>query len=250
MLIPKHFTLSRRKTLSFLDTLEGDIRNAATLYLPANASTSETEKMLATVPGLSGVPSEAAELAVKSPTGAVLFWGIEHKTLILPPFPVTEKHIASGYEVDFIESLIKRDYTVALVLVRLGSYAVGVCQGEKLVASKVGTGLVHARHRQGGSSAGRFARHREKQIEGFLTRVCGHTREKLEPYARTVDYIAYGGARSTILLLQKQCSFLERFDNFTLPPLLDIPDPRQAVLEEGVRRVWSSQVVEWVDMAR
>jgi hypothetical protein len=32
-----------------------------------------------------------------------------------------------------------------------------------------------------------------------------------------------------------------------LPPLLDIPDPRQAVLEKAVSRVWSSTVVEFVE---
>ena len=245
MLVAKRFTLDRQKTIAFLGTLESGTGNAATWYLPPGLQAREIETTLATVPGLSTVPSEVPAIMAQSRTGAVLFWGPRHKNLILPPFPVREKYIASGNETSHLISLIERDCIIALVLVRLGSYAIGVCQGEKLVASKVGTGLVHSRHRQGGSSSARFARHREKQIEAFLIRVCEHIGEKFEPYARTVDYIAYGGARTTILLLQKRCHFLEQFENCALPPLLTIPDPRQAVLEDAVRQVWSSCVIEW-----
>ena len=53
--------------------------------------------------------------------------------------------------------------TVAVVLVRLGGYAVGVFEGEQLVASKVGSRFVKGRHKKGGSSANRFRRRREEQ---------------------------------------------------------------------------------------
>ncbi len=155
------------------------------------------------------------------------------------------QHVSPGTDTEPLRSLLCRDYEIALVLVRLGSYAIGFCQGEKLVSSKVGTGLVHGRHRQGGSSAARFRRHREKKIEGFLTRVCGHAREILEAHTRTLDYMIYGGAWTTILLLRKQCQFLQAFDDRMLPSMLDIPEPRQAVLESAVNHIWSSTVIEW-----
>jgi len=60
-----------------------------------------------------------------------------------------------------------------------------------------------------------------------------------------MDYIVYGGARTTILMLQKYCPLLGKLDRPVLPPLLDIPEPRQAVLETAVSRVWSSTVYEW-----
>jgi hypothetical protein len=140
---------------------------------------------------------------------------------------------------------LRKDHIIALVLVRLGSFGIGVYRGEKRLSSKVGTGLVHGRHRQGGSSAHRFERHRDKQIESFLTRVCRHAREQLEPYVKYLDYIVYGGARTTILLLQKQCPLLGNLRTPALPPLLDIPEPRQAVLETAIDRVWSSTVFKW-----
>jgi len=245
MLLSNRYKLDRQKTIALLESLEGEDRNAVTWYLPSGILTTGIDTMLATVPELSGIPPEVAGLAAQSPNGAVFFWGTQHKYLILPPLPVAEKCINPGFETTLLRSLIGQECTIVLVLIRLGSYAIGVCRGEKLLASKVGTGLVHSRHRQGGSSAARFARHREKQIEGFLTRVCGHIREKLEPYAGNIEYIAYGGARTTILLLQKECSFLQKYDNRVLPPLLTVPDPRQAVLEEAVQQVWSSTVVKW-----
>ncbi|MFH0768019.1 MAG: Vms1/Ankzf1 family peptidyl-tRNA hydrolase [Chloroflexota bacterium] len=231
--------------LTLIDELEEAGGEAESLYLPSDLLLPEVENSLARLSGMETIPPGLAELAARSPTGAVFFWGSARKYVVLPPFPVTERYFAHGYDVEPLRSRLKHDFTVALVLIRLGAYAIGVCQGEKLLNSKVGTGLVHARHRQGGSSSARFRRHREKQIETFLTRVCDHAREQLEPHARMLDYITYGGARTTILLLQKRCTFLRQFDNHTLPPLLDIPEPRQAVLEEAVTRVWSSSVIEW-----
>jgi peptide subunit release factor 1 (eRF1) len=134
---------------------------------------------------------------------------------------------------------------LALVLVRLGAYAIGIYAGESLISSKVGTGLVHARHRQGGSSSHRFERHREKQMESFFTRVCGHVREQLEPHSRNLEYVLYGGTRETILEFRKQCHFLQAFDRRTLDLLLNVRDPNQAGLEEGIREAWSSRVIRW-----
>jgi hypothetical protein len=141
--------------------------------------------------------------------------------------------------------LLKRDYVIGVVLVRLGSYAVGLCQGEKLVDKKIGTGLIHGRHRQGGSSSHRFERHRDKQIEQFLIRVCSHVREHLEPHEKSLDFMVYGGARTTILMAQKYCPWLEKLKTPALPPLLDIPEPRLPILQSAVTRIWSSTVYEW-----
>ncbi|MBI2832501.1 MAG: hypothetical protein HYX79_09625 [Chloroflexi bacterium] len=244
MFVAKQFKLSRSKTLSLLDELEAASGDAKSLYFPPGLTETDIETSLKGLVNIN-VSKEIAPLVLRSETGAVLFWSAQRICLILPPFPVTEKLFTIGNKVEPVRSMLKQQLTIALVLVRLGAYAVGVCQGERLVASKVGTGLVHARHRQGGSSSARFARHREKQTEYFLGRVCEHAREKLEPYARFVNYIAYGGARTTILSLQKRCPFLGQFDSRKLPPLLTIPDPRQAVLEAAVNDVWSSHVTEW-----
>jgi len=80
-----------------------------------------------------------------------------------------------------------------------------------------------------------------------LERVCGHVQGVLERHSPELDYLVYGGARTTLRLLEKQCPFLRRFDDRRLPSLLDIPQPRRAVLEAAITEVWSSTITEWHD---
>ena len=245
MLTPKRFFLSRAKMIGFLDELETATEAAKSLYVPFGLPLPQVENLLRRALDPQTLPPQLTELAANSKTGAVLFGGSSSSYLVLPPFPIAEEYCAQGYAVEPLRSLLKSDFRIALILVRLGSYAVGLCQGESLITSKVGTGLVHGRHKKGGSSQQRFRRHREKQIEYFLSRVCCHVQEQLEPQAGALDYVVYGGAWTTILALQKRCSFLQQFDSRILAPLLDIPEPRLVVLEKAVGRVWSSSVIEW-----
>ena len=233
--------------LTFLTELEATSGPAESLYIPSGLLLQEVGNLLEKVLDPQAIPPELAELAAASKTGAVIFGSPSQTRLVVPPFPIRAEYFARGYVVEPLCSLLKRNFRVALILIRLGAYAIGLSEGENLVTSKVGTGLIHGRHKKGGSSQQRFARHREKQIEYFLTRVCGHIRGHLEPHASTVDFVVYGGARTTITLLRKRCSFLARFDNDILPSLLDIPEPRQVVLEKAIRRVWASSVTEWRD---
>ena len=59
--------------------------------------------------------------------------------------------------------------------------------------------------------------------------------------------MVYGGARTTILLLRRQCPFLGQFDDRILRMLLDIPEPRKAVLEKAIGTIWSTDVIEWCE---
>jgi hypothetical protein len=127
----------------------------------------------------------------------------------------------------------------------LGSYSIGICHGENLLDHHTGTGLVHGRHRQGGSSSARFQRRRQDQAYHFLKRVGDHIEQKFNPYAKNLDYLVYGGARTTIQLLRKQCTFLQQFDDRLLPSLLEIPDPKFNVLEKTVQDIWSCKITEW-----
>ena len=247
MLVSKRFLLSRVKALGLLNGLAATGDAARSLYIPFGLSASEVEDLLRKEIEHQAEPPELARLIANSKTGAALFLSVSKNYLILPPFPIRETYLAQGWATEPLCSLLKHDFRIALILVRLGAYAIGICQGENLVTSKVGTGLVHGRHKKGGSSQMRFQRRREGQIEHFLDRVCGHVRERFEPEAKTVDYMVYGGARTTITALQKRCPFLQQFDNRLLPPLLEIPDPRKAVLESAVSRVWSSTIIEWYD---
>lgn len=240
------YYLSRTRTIALLDELEATMEaGARSLYLPPGLSFPETESALKEIFAERPVPEKLTEAAAGSRTGACLYRGERRKYLILPPFPVTEKQLLSGYDVTPLRIRLHTDYRIALILVRLGAYAVGICHGERLVSSKCGTGLVHGRHRKGGSSQGRFQRHREKQIAYFLERVCEKIREYVIPASGSVDYVLYGGAWTTLQFLENSCPAAKKLTGSKLPPLLDIPPPRQAVLNEAVKRAWTSYVLEW-----
>lgn len=243
----KKLVLTRGKTLDFLETLSSSDEIFQTLYLPPNLPTAELERELKGLHLTADIVGEFIDLVGHSTTGSVLFRGEHRQYVVVPPFPIAEKSAGRSLDTTPLQSLLNRKYQIGIVLVRLGSYAIGICRGDKLVSSKVGTGLVHGRHRQGGSSAHRFERHRDKQIESFLIRVCGHVREQLEPYVKSMDYIVYGGARTTVLTLQKYCPLLMKLEKPALPPLLDIPEPRRAVLESAVSRIWSSTIYSWTE---
>ncbi|MFC1941816.1 Vms1/Ankzf1 family peptidyl-tRNA hydrolase [Chloroflexota bacterium] len=247
-LVSRRRILTRSKMLDFLQGLENTVTaEARSLYLSPEVPSTEVTSLLKEMPIHPDILPEITELAESSKNGAALFFSPEHIYMVLPPFPFAVSSSVSGFNIETLNSRLRCDYTIALILVRLGAYAVGVCSGEKLLSSKVGTGLVHGKHKKGGSSQQRFARHREKQIEYFMTRVCQHAHEHLQTLDKKLDYMVYGGAWTTIQLLQKQCHFLGQLDTRTLPPLLDIPEPRKAVLTAAITRIWSSTLIEWTE---
>lgn len=245
MLSARRYSLRKAGLLRLLEELEADATAVASLYVPAGTSRTNIEEMTKTVLDVGTVPEDLPGLIEESQTGGVVFWGPRHRYLVLPPFPLTERSVSTACEIEPLHSLICQELLLGLVMVRLGEYGIGVFQGEKSLSSKVGTGLVHSRHRQGGSSANRFRRHREKQMEAFFTRVCQHAREQLEPYVRRLDYVLYGGTRETVSDFRKQCHFLQEFDKLTLDRLLNIREPKKSGLAGGIQEAWSSRVIQW-----
>ncbi len=243
-LISRQFYLNRSRMMGFLNGLEQSPNaSAVSIYFTPGMDTAEIESLLSNMKVVA-LPDEFIEIVTSSKNGATLFWGKEKKYLVFPPFPSREKVIFSGYITGPLRLLISTDYSIGLVLVHLGSYAVGICQGEKLLSSKVGTGLVHGRHKKGGSSQARFQRRRQKQAREFLERVCTHAQEQLSPYTRSLDYIIYGGPRYTLLQLQKMCPILRSFGDRILA-VIEVPALRQRVLEAAVSQVWSSRIIEF-----
>ena len=236
--------MSRAKMLLFLNELKKiEDPGAVSLYILPGPTVPEIEDLLANIKE-KPFPDELTQMITKSKSGAVLFWGKERKYLVLPPFPFRERTIFNGYITEPLQLLIESDLIIGLILVHLGTYAIGICQGENIISSKVGTGLIHGRHKKGGSSQQRFQRRRQKQVQEFLDRVCTHVREQFEPHTKQIDYIVYGGPYQTILQLQKRCSFLKSLADRVLP-LMEVPALRQKVLEATAGRVWSSYIIEW-----
>lgn len=242
---PTRRRLNRLKLLRLLETLEATPGRAVTLYFPPGLELPEIDRMLAAASVPEEAGPETVPIVARSRSGSVLFWGEQEKYLVLPPFPVAARIFSSGYDVGPLRALVEPELTVALILVRLGAYAVGVFRGETLLSSKVGTGHIHARHRKGGSSQRRFERGREKEIEQFFERVCSRVREHIEPHLRHLDYVVLGGERHTLLAFRRRCQFLEAVQDRTLESLLNVREPKQASLEAAIDLVWSSAVIQW-----
>ena len=170
----------------------------------------------------------------KSETGAILLMG-EENLLIIPPFPV-EKTFRGGN--DYFFELMKKKFTLGIILLRLGEYSLGIFKENKLVVHKTGTQFVEGKIKAGGQSAARYARIREGQINDFFKKVCFHVREKFEHYS--IDYVFFGGDKQTVKSFLKNCEYLKKFR--VMKRVLNVRHMKLKSLEDSLKEVWKFKV--------
>jgi len=109
------------------------------------------------------------------------------------------------------------------------------------VASKVGSRLVHGRHRKGGSSSGRFARRREGQARAALQAAADVAARVLLPAAGSLDALVLGGDRRALdeVLADARLAALRALVSGRV---LDVPDPRLHVLRAMPERFLATVV--------
>jgi peptide subunit release factor 1 (eRF1) len=169
----------------------------------------------------------------------VAFVGADGERVVCePPFPPLDEAVRgelAGYEPGALLDHVRRERTIGVLLVRLGGHAAGVFKGEQLMDSKVGTRLVHGRHRKGGSSSGRFARRREGEARAALQAAAEVAVRVLVPAAGRLDALVLGGDRRALdeVLADVRLAPLRPL---VLDRMLDVPDPRLAVLRETPQR--------------
>jgi len=124
------------------------------------------------------------------------------------------------------------DRAVAVLLVRLGGYAAGVFTGSKpqLVASKVGSRLVHGRSAAGGTSQHRFARRREKQAREALAAAADNAVAVFAGYQGKLDALVLGGDKRSMAALREDAR-LRPYFAIAVERFLTVPDPRLVVLQ-------------------
>ncbi|MFC7385664.1 acVLRF1 family peptidyl-tRNA hydrolase [Sphaerisporangium rhizosphaerae] len=120
---------------------------------------------------------------------------------------------------------------IGVLLVRLGGHAAGVFEGRRLVASKVGSRLVHGRSAAGGWSQQRFARRREKQAGEASQAAADVAARVLVPRVAALDAVVLGGDRRAVDALRADRRLAPLFV-LEAGPFLDVPDPRLAVLQD------------------
>ena len=139
---------------------------------------------------------------------------------------------------------LEAEPTVAVLLVRMGGYAVGVFEGERLVASKVGTRFVKGRHKKGGSSANRFRRRREEQERELIDAAAEEAARVLGPWRNRVEHVALGGDRSAVGRVLESRPDLAWLQPLALERFFDVVDPRLRVLEALPYQLYAAKVVE------
>ena len=241
---PKTLWLSQRRLESLLSVLDqAPPMDAITLLQPPGVSpdvicaTNERQTQW-----LKEMRETAPDRLWQSETGIVLFWSEHLKLAVEPPFPLDSTSLRNGISVDSLQTLLRRGSVTAVILLRLGSYSIGVFRGRRLLDAKTGTRYVKGRHSAGGTSQRRFARVREKQIHYLYVKVCEVVRQKLGPYEKQLECIFLGGERHTLSAFVNQCPFLQRLDPITSTRILPVREPRRRELERMPNEIWKSRV--------
>ena len=147
-----------------------------------------------------------------------------------PPLPPADLSAAA------IVAHAQADRLVGVLLVRLGGYAAGVFgPRQALLASKVGSRLVHGRSAAGGQSQQRFARRREKQSREALGAAASTAAAVFAPWEGRLDAVVLGGDRRAIAGLAGDPR-LRTYFGLAVERFLTVPDPRLAVLKGAPRQ--------------
>jgi hypothetical protein len=155
------------------------------------------------------------------------------------PFPPLPPGAVSAAE---IVAHALADRVVGVLLVRLGGYAAGVFgPGPALLASKVGSRLVHGRSAAGGQSQQRFARRREKQAREALGAAASTAAAVFAPWQGRLDAVVLGGDRRAMAGLADDPRLRPYFD-LAVERFLTVPDPRLTVLAGTPRQFCAIRV--------
>jgi len=145
-----------------------------------------------------------------------------------PPLP--EAGELEGLVVEPLVAHACRERTVGVLLVRLGGHAAGVFEGDRLVAAKVGSRLVHGRHAAGGWSQLRFARRRVGQARVAARAAADDAARLLVPALPSLDAVVLGGDRRAVEPLWADPRLAGVFA-LADERFLATREPRRAVLE-------------------
>jgi len=199
-----------------------------------------------------GLPGQGWEWlpgsAVESGTGLALFTATVPpapplpRVAVAPPFPLAE----SGVWAEFspLVDLLEHRWTVAIILIRLGHYAFGIAEDERLVISKTGGRYVKNRQRQGGQSANRFVRNREKWMQQLFDEAAQLSRSRTETYGKRVDWLVFGGDRTVLSQFSKRLTLPDGLTDRVAPWRAPVDRPGLEELKKAVTAAWSCRVWE------
>jgi hypothetical protein len=161
---------------------------------------------------------------------------------VRPPFGLAHEGTYETVELGPVFEALAEDHVIAALLVRLGGFAVGVFEGERLVASKVGSRFVKGRHKKGGSSQSRFRRRREEQARALIEAAAATALQVLEPHKARIEFVALGGDRRAVdetLAAEPRLAWLSER---ALPRFFTTRDPRRRELDRLPYELYSADL--------
>jgi hypothetical protein len=138
----------------------------------------------------------------------------------------------SGIEALAAHAVVPR--TALLLLVRRGGYAAGLARSGVLLEHALGTRYVQGRTAAGGWSQQRFARRREGQTAA-LAGAAADAALRVLARGPAPDVVVPGGDRRLVATVLNDPR-LAPVARLPRGPLLDVVDPRLAVLQDAARR--------------
>jgi hypothetical protein len=135
--------------------------------------------------------------------------------------------------IDKFLAAIKEPRRLGLLLARKGAVATAITNGGEIVSSKVERFYVQGKTAAGGWSQQRYARRRGNQAAAGVKEASDIAARVLLPAVDELDAVVCGGDRSTIdaILTDARLAPLLPLRH---ERLLDVPEPRYAVLEQAL----------------
>lgn len=226
-----------RNSLNVRKPAEGEV--ASSVYLRPN-EVAESPEWRERISRLGKTPEESG-------CGLICFRAGDRALVIAPPFPVTESDHYDEWNEAPLWSLLEKERTVGVVLVRLGRYSVAVYRGADLATSKTDSRYVKGKHHAGGTSQLRYTRIREGQMRRLYVKVCESIRAQFEPVASELDFVVLGGEKFTLNGFLKVCPRLDEYKNIILNRRLNIRDPKRDTLDDLGSTLHESRVwgLDW-----
>ena len=164
--------------------------------------------------------------------------------IVRPPFGLSHEADYASIRLTPLFEALAEDRVVAALLVRLGGYAAGVFEGERLVASKVGSRFVKGRHKKGGYSANRFRRRREEQARALIEEAARIAVDLFEPWRSRIEFVAFGGDRSAVAEVLAARPELAWLTDRGVPRFFTVAEPRRNVLERLSYDLYAAELTE------
>jgi len=171
--------------------------------------------------------------------------GIRPRLALLPPFPISDASDSNSF--DTIRQHMVNHHAIAIILLRLGNWAIAIAEDGELVVTKTGSRYVKNQHKKGGQSSNRFRRGREEWIRELFDQAGEVASARFRDYSGHLEYLAMGGDRVVLGQFLKRIKLPDGLGDRALPNRISVDKPGRKALDAAVRDVWSYRMYEFVD---